>query len=528
MLQDITQQYKKITPKKPNNMAAFNKNKKKSAVTAAKSTPATVRKIVTAIPDTLNLAGSKAFRLTPHYEFAFALLTTFLEPSFYQTPNAKINQIRTAMIKCNDPIFCAKAAVYARNEYGMRAVTHLVAADIAAGVKGATFTKGFFNKVVRRVDDASEILAAYLSLHGKPVANSLKKGLGLSLSKFNAYQLAKYKGTNKGVKLVDLFNLVHPKPNAENAKAYKDLIEGNLASSDTWESELSEAGQGANEVEKAANKAEAWNKLLSENKLGYFALLRNMRNILQQGDAQTLDLACKALVNEKAIKQSLVLPFRYMTAQEEIEKLPSDSTTRKVTDAIARAIEISLNNVPAFEGETLVVLDDSGSMMGGWGGSPTGSKSPAAIGSIFAAVIAKKNNADLMLFGRDARYQTYRTSDTVAGLTDGIRKKFLSGGTDFKTIFYTANKKYDRVIILSDMQGWIGGNCPTAAFGAYCAKYKASPKIYSFDLSGSGTTQFPSDQVYCLAGFSEKTLDLMKVLEEDPTALLKKIQAVEL
>ena len=52
-----------------------------------------------------------------------------------------------------------------------------------------SWTKNFFDKVVYRVDDASEILAAYMTLHGKPIPNSLKKGLALSLGKFNGYQL---------------------------------------------------------------------------------------------------------------------------------------------------------------------------------------------------------------------------------------------------------------------------------------------------------------------------------------------------
>jgi hypothetical protein len=506
-------------------MASFNKPKKKSTVTAAKNVPAKVRKIATAVPDTINLAGGQAFRLTPHYEFAFALLTTFLEPEFYASPNQKIQQIRNAMIKVNDPIFCAKAAIYARTVYGMRSVSHLIAADIAKGVKGHSFTKNFFDKVVYRVDDASEILAAYMAMHKKPIPNSLKKGLALGLSKFNAYQLAKYKGTNKGVKLVDLFNLVHPKPNAENAKAYKDLIEGNLASSDTWESELSEAGQNvSSEAEKAANKKEVWADLIGNNKIGYFALLRNLRNIIEQADDDTIKKACATLVNEKLIKKSLVLPFRFMTAMVELNKLTSNSKTRMVSDAVSDAIDISVNNVPSFSGETLVVLDDSGSM----GNPHTDVKSPAAIGSLFASVVAKKNNADLMLFNSAARYMNYSAKDPVATTTEKIRKLFQSGGTNFHAIFQVANKKYDRIIILSDMQGWMGHNAPTTTFGQYCAKYKANPKVYSFDLQGHGTVQFPQEHIYCLAGFSEKTLDLMKVLEEDPGALLKQIQAIEL
>lgn len=503
-------------------MSKFNSNKKKSPAAAAKAVPLPVRKIVNPTPTTYNKAGGQAFNLTPHYELLFLMLTSFLEPEFYRTQNQTIQQVRNLLVKTQDPLFAAKAAIYARTQYGMRSISHLVAADIARGVKGADWTKRFFDKVVYRVDDAAEILAAYITFYKKPIPNSLKKGLALSLGKFNAFQLAKYKGANKGVKLVDLFNLVHPKPNAEQAKAYKDLIEGNLASTDTWESELSEAGQL--EGDKAANKAEAWGKLINERKIGYFALLRNLRNILQQTDSKTIAAACKLLVDPALIKKSLVLPFRYLTAQVEIEKLNSSSDQRLVLAAIATAVDIALQNVPTFEGQTLVVLDDSGSMT--TGGDPT--KTPAAIGSLFASVLARTNNADLLLFDTTARYQNYSMVDPVMTIANKLRASMHGGGTSFNCIFPALNKKYDRIILLSDMQGWVGGHTPQAAFGAYCAKYKATPKVYSFDLKGYGTLQFPQSGVYALAGFSEKTLDILKVLDTDPGALLNTVNSIEI
>ena len=227
-----------------------------------------IRKISEAQPDTKNLAGGDAFKLTPEFKFAFSLVSSFLEPEFYASRTATVKEIQDGF-KSVDPVFAAKAAIYSRNEYGMRSTSHLVAAEVAKHVKGKNWTKDFFNKVVYRVDDASEIMAAYLSLYGKPVPNSLKKGLARGLSKFSRYQLAKYKGNGKGVKLVDLFNMVHPRPSEANAQAFKDLMEGNLASEDTWEAMISEAGQGcSSEGEKEAKKKAAWRELVTTRKIG--------------------------------------------------------------------------------------------------------------------------------------------------------------------------------------------------------------------------------------------------------------------
>ena len=43
-----------------------------------------------------------------------------------------------------------------------------------------------------------------------------------------------------------------------------------------------------------------------------------------------------------------------------------------------------------------------------------------------------------------------------------------------------------------------------------------------------GTLQFPERNVYCLAGFADKALQTMRFLEEDKSALLREIEAIEL
>jgi hypothetical protein len=59
------------------------------------------------------------------------------------------------------------------------------------------------------------------------------------------------------------------------------------------------------------------------------------------------------------------------------------------------------------------------------------------------------------------------------------------------------------------------------------ARTGADPRVFSFDLAGHGTPQFPERNVFTLAGFSDKTLQTMRFLEEDKSALLREIEAVE-
>lgn len=459
---------------------------------------------------TENLAGGAAYAESPALELVSLLLTSFVSDKFYESSNDQLKRLQSLVYQ-SDKKFAAKAAIYARNEFGMRSITHALIGEITKNVKGEEWVKNAVNKVVRRADDMTEILA-YV---GNPVPNSLKKGLAEAVHKFDRYQLAKYRGEGKTVKMVDLFNIVHPKPRTkEEYVLFGDLMAGNLKNTQTTEAKMTQVGQKAEtEEDKAEMKANVWAEQLNSGKMPYFNLLRNLRNISEQAP-EMVDKACELLVDEKSIKNSLVLPFRFQTAIHEV-------SDRKVISALNQAMEISLANVPKFDGKTLVVLDTSGSMSGNYGTTSNGA-APVEIGGLFGAALYKTNDADFMTFHGVARYENLNPDDTLATITKSI--SCPGGSTNFNAPFELADKKYDRIIILSDMQGWVGYNSPVSAFNAYKKRTGANPHIYSFDLRGYGTLEFPENQVYCIAGFSEKVFDIMKLLEEDRNALVNKIQ----
>jgi len=466
---------------------------------------------------TTNLAGGVAYQETPELELVSILLTSFAKDQFYRSANDTFDRVKALSTTC-DPAFAAKAAVYARTEFGMRSITHVLAGHLAKRASGTNWGKSFYDKVVKRPDDMLEILSYYTSLHNKRPTNAMKKGFAAAFNRFDTYQLAKYRGENRDFKLVDAVNLIHPRSTDKNHKGLKQLVEGTLRNTNTWEAKLS-ASKGDKKQKQAA-----WQELLKSNKLGYFALLRNLSNILEQAP-DMVDIACKQLTNERRIKKSLVLPFRYLTALEMIEKLNFQGT-RKVMVALNKALDISCSNVPRFEGKTLIVLDVSGSMT-----SQVKGTTPAKIGSVFAAILSKANlESDFMVFDNTARYEQLNPLDSTTTIAKSI--PFTGGGTNFHSIFEKANKGYDRIIILSDMQGWMnnayGSNNVPKSYNEYCKKTRTQPHLYSFDLAGHGSLQFPQNKVYCIAGFSDKVFDLMKVLEQDRNALVNKIKAVAL
>ena len=469
---------------------------------------------------TENLAGGQAYAQSNELALVSLLLTSFVNDQFYKNAQTTLADLKKLSEKIKDKEFVAKSAIYARDKFGMRSVTHALAAELTSQLNGAEWGKDFYNKVVVRVDDMTEILSYYLAYktekNNPKFPNALKKGFAKAFDKFDGYQLAKYKGENKEVKLVDIVNLVHPVPTQRNLEALQLLVKGELKNTQTWESKLSAVGQQAESEEDLAElKSNAWSELIETKKIGYFALLRNLRNIITQSP-QSVKAACEMLIDERLIKNSRVLPFRFATAYDEINKIGSSKEVRDVLMAINQALEVSVQNVPKFDGETLVVMDVSGSMMG----------RASEIASLFGAVLAKANNCDVMTFATNADYKSYNPMDSVMSIRSSFR--YSGGGTNFKSIFQKANKKYDRIIILSDMQGWMGYTTPSSEFKSYKSNFGANPFVYSWDLAGYGTLQFPENNVFALAGFSDKVFDIMKMMELDKKALYNEINAIQL
>lgn len=475
---------------------------------------------------TENLAGGEAYWQSPELELVSILLTSFANDQFYRSADDTFERLKQLVTKC-DKRFVAQAAIFARTKYGMRSITHCVASELAKYIGGEKWAKNFYEAIVYRPDDMMEILSYHTEKNGK-VPNAIKKGFAKAFDKFTKYQLAKYRGEGKGFKLVDVVNLVHPVPVEGNKEAIDALVKGNLKSFDTWETELTKAGQNAtNEDEKADFKKEVWIKLVREKKIGYLALLRNLRNIMEQAP-EVLNEALVSLTDRNFIKRSLIFPFQYLTAYKQFAAINSKES-RLITQALSNAVDISCDNIKSlnFEGNTLIAVDNSGSMDNPVAKSPHMKMSE--LGSLFGIVLGKAINADIMEFGDNARYIPYGLQEhSMNFAADFSGKNKVGHGTNFHSIFPKADKHYSRILIFSDLQGWAGYHTPESAFKAYRKQYDANPFIYSFDLAGYGTMQFPESKVFCVAGFSDKIFNTMALLETDKKALINEIKKIEL
>ena len=466
---------------------------------------------------TTNKEGHAAYSMKDKDRLVTQILTSFFsEPKFYGNNDSEI--IETAKkIAESEPEFIAKLAAFARREFNMRSVSHILAAILAHEPKGKEYIRRLVPAVVVRADDMTEILSAYLHYFGKPIPNSLKKGINDVFTKQDEYSLAKYKGEQNSLKMRDLPRICHPVPKtAEQSDLWKRLIAGELQIPYTWETELSAKG----------NTKEVWESLIDSGKVGYMALLRNLRNIINAAPGN-IGKVYETISDPGQVRRSRQLPFRFLSAHKELEEVPN--ATSKVFDALEAAIETSVENMPRIAGKTAIVVDVSGSM-----NSLVSNKSKmicAEIGLMLGVVAARICEESIFLTF-DTKLYTPKVS-TKGGILAQVRAIPVQGGGTHMALpfeYLTANDiKVDRIIVLSDNQC----NYPydRGTIQTYADEYrkKANPDcwVHGVDLQGYGTQQFQGKRTNIIAGWSEKTLEFIMLAESGIDSLLKRIEAVD-
>lgn len=525
-------------------------------------------KEITSVPveDTVNRCGTAAYSLTDELRLISMLNTVRIEAQAYRTENQIMTELRDLIerIGLKDPYFVAQAIVYSRCKgEGMRAINHLAAALLAPFISGQEYAKRFYslwNKkddrggCIYRPDDMSEIKDVYSALNKGTLSNSMKKGFAASLEALDTYLLTKYKKT-----VVDIANLVHPNPikskatvkdeNGNEVNVLNALMNGINVVADTWETAQAEAGQevakavreGKLTKEKAVEvlkeaKAENWNSLLKENKLGILAALRNIRAIMNNSNASndTVKMLTNLLSNGNAIRNGLIMPYQIDTAYEVVrEQVNSSIDQRNILTALLKGYEAAVPNLAAaLPGKTCVLLDCSGSMHtacvekrnGKWERMRNATACEKA--GLIAATIAKATNADIVRFGSSAEIVQYDPNKNVFDLGNQLSYCNM-GGTSISAAFNKINGKvYDRIILLSDNEA-NSGSATSTAYKNYMRSVNNSPYVYCIDFASYGTTPLKNDsKINYYYGFGYLMFDDIASKEFNPEMHIEKVRKI--
>ena len=280
---------------------------------------------------TTNHEGALAWRMTPEWELYSTVVTMMgVEDKFYESGEHRVRRVADLVRKA-DPDFVARLAIYAREKMYLRSVPLLLLVELSRCHNGDSLVSRAVARTVQRVDEIAELLMCYQWRTGKKrlvgLSCQLRRGLAEAFNHFDEYQFAKYDRKDLRVTLRDALLLVHPKPKDEaQAKIFNKILRKKLAMPYTWETELSRVGkQRFESVDEKDNALKnTWQELVASGRLGYMAMLRNLRNMTNLCiDDDTRDQVCRTLSSPYEVKRSRQLPFRFLSAYLQLTLHPS-------------------------------------------------------------------------------------------------------------------------------------------------------------------------------------------------------------
>lgn len=483
-------------------------------------------------PDTINTAGGLAYENTPKTALALMLINSFASGDHYQSAEQQLGHIQNLARAVGDWRWVARAAIYARDALGMRTTSHFVTAVIASNARGESWLRPFYNRVVVRPDDMCEAIAAYMMLNGKdaPIPNAMKRGFADRFKRLDEYQLAKYAGGGRAVKLVDVMRLCHAGGDADTPIG--KLARGTLQPPKTWEVELSAAGS---DPEK---RAQVWRGLLDNRKLGYLACLRNLRNIAK--DAPThLPKALELLSSVDHLRRARVYPFQLFTAislfgglsgwrsgwgDVKTNDIP-ERQRQTVVDVLSNALDESVKIVPQLDGPTMVAIDSSASMDTRL--NPKSSVTAFQVGLLMGACCVKQQaEGEVCLWAdRAEQYRYGPRNQPVVTIANQLAAHLgeVGCGTNVSSVLNVMRPDHRRLLIFSDMQSWHGDYQGLSRWVQRDRRHW----LYAWNVVGNATSlvdpHLPRQHQF--GGFSDKVWDTIPMTEAGADGLVAAIDA---
>ncbi len=399
------------------------------------------------------------------------------EGTFYESGESIATRIHELANKC-DADFVAALAVDVRKRHGLRhaplwlILSLLPRDDISGKAKQEAITN-----VISRADEIPELLALYWDgkKEGKPVPAALKRGLAGAFEKFDEYQFAKY-NRDKVVTMRDAMFICHPKPGKGRKALYKRIANDKLKTPDTWEVGLSAGG----------DKKETFTRLLTEEKLGYLACLRNIRNMVEAGVSKKLIVT--RLEDERGRKG--VLPFQFISAALMVPGFE---------DALDGAMIAALAEMEMFPGKTAILVDTSGSMFSTLSDRGILQAVDAAAGM---AIMARELCDDVKVYAWSTECKEVAARRGMA-LRDAVHNANVGHATYGDKAVQRAlqDGPWDRMIMITDMQL----HDDLRAYPEIANKYMVNVRGYQNGV-GYGNWNW-------IEGFSAHTLRYMRELE---------------
>ncbi|MEA3017635.1 MAG: 60 kDa SS-A/Ro ribonucleoprotein [Sphingomonadales bacterium] len=477
--------------------------------------------------DALNREWAPGYAYGPEHKLAQLAATGTLQDNFYAGAQTQLAEVLEAA-KAVDPLFVAKAAVYARARGAMKDMPALLAAYLTVAEPDLAI------RVFGRVIDNGRMLRNFVQIMRsgavgrKSLGTRPKRLVQLWLERASMRSLMQA-ATGNDPSLADVVRMVHPKPPDQARKAFYAWLIGKPYDVEALPAEIAafEAWKRAPEgplpdvpfewLTAFALSAEQWAELAS--RMGWQALRMNLNTLARKGAFAidgVSDRVAERLSDAAALSKARVLPYQLMVALGSV----SDAVPLKVQAALETALEASLAKLPALAGRVVVCPDVSGSMTAPVTGYRKGASSKVRcidVAALVAAAVLRRNKgATLLPFEQDVVPLTLDPFARVAANAAALAS-VGGGGTNVSAPLALLNRQRaeaDLVVIVSDNESWVDATRygATATMREWKELKKRCPraKLVCIDLQPYGTTQAKSrEDILNVGGFSDAVFETL-------------------
>ena len=284
-----------------------------------------------------------------------------------------------------------------------------------------------------------------------------------------------------------------------------------MATPETWETYISANG----------STAETWDAIAP--KMGIMALVRNLRNFQEKGAEKAFAIAVEAMRNPQIVRESRMLPFRWLSAYREV-------SGAYVLDALCDAMDLSVKVIPKISGSVAIFGDNSGSMEHEI--SPRSKVCYMDIAGMMAAICLHQCTGEVYsgVFGQQFKFVGLSRKSSILANAMTMRHTNVGHATYAHLALewlIASVKKVDKVFIFSDEQtytsdtGYYHQSVPVSQLWEEYRKQCPKAILYAINLSGYGTSSFDPGQtgVVQIAGWSEKIFEMVEAIDKRNVAV---------
>lgn len=475
--------------------------------------------------DGVNRAHAPAYAYAPQAKLAQLAATGALSDSFYASAETHLAETLDAA-RAVDPLFVAKAAVYARTSGAMKDMPALLTAyltvadpDLAVRVFGRVIDNGRMLRSFVQIMRSGQVGRTSLGTRPKRLVQNW-----LECASMRDLMAA---ATGNDPSLADVVRMVRPKPATAERRAFYGWLIGKpydvaalpteIAAFDAWKRDPSGALPPVPFQWLTAYPltAEQWGELAGT--MGWQALRMNLNTLARNGAfdvAGVTDAVADRLSDATALGKARVLPYQLMVALD----AAGEGVPLKVQAALEAALEASVATVPTVSGNVVVCPDVSGSMASPVTGFRKGATSKVScidVAALVAAAMLRTNRqARVLPFERRVVPITLNPKARLAINTAKL-SAIGGGGTNVSAPLAQLNAeraKVDLVLIVSDNQSWVdatrSGASATMIEWDKLVRRNPTAKLVCVDIQPHGTTQASGrPEILNVGGFSDAVFD---------------------